>query len=386
LLVTVSTKDPMARFAVVGEHLDKGLRKEILALGSTTVPALLRYLEDEELWLDESPGSGWPPIHAVDLLADLKAPAAVLPMVRALCETTWDDIIHDRLVGRLPEFGAAVLEPALAALRPATTEDVHRAVCCVLAKSGVRDPRIYAELCKLFDEHEVMGSACLADYGDPAALPIIEGAIEDFEPAFDSPVGAMGLTDLLDAHERLGGSLPPALRRRAEGQFEAFKNHRLALTQPSPQIADKVGRNDPCPCGSGLKFKKCCLSKIPAGTRTVHHRGQSFVASKGITDADLDAASTFFERNPRGRGPTQQISDFSQPLIDAAKDVASLQNALSMGMLFWNLAICEDDLLREEMLKEIVKEKFEGEASEFLAVAAQMIDRHRKMFPEMHKA
>ena len=21
---------------------------------------------------------------------------------------------------------------------------------------------------------------------------------------------------------------------------------------------DKVGRNDPCPCGSGLKYKKCC--------------------------------------------------------------------------------------------------------------------------------
>jgi hypothetical protein len=23
----------------------------------------------------------------------------------------------------------------------------------------------------------------------------------------------------------------------------------------------KVGRNDPCPCGSGLKFKKCCALK-----------------------------------------------------------------------------------------------------------------------------
>ena len=23
----------------------------------------------------------------------------------------------------------------------------------------------------------------------------------------------------------------------------------------------KVGHNDPCPCGSGLKFKKCCLMK-----------------------------------------------------------------------------------------------------------------------------
>jgi SEC-C motif-containing protein len=24
------------------------------------------------------------------------------------------------------------------------------------------------------------------------------------------------------------------------------------------QSAEKVGRNDPCPCGSGRKFKKCC--------------------------------------------------------------------------------------------------------------------------------
>ncbi len=27
---------------------------------------------------------------------------------------------------------------------------------------------------------------------------------------------------------------------------------------------NKVGRNDPCPCGSGKKFKKCCGDK-PAG-------------------------------------------------------------------------------------------------------------------------
>ena len=26
----------------------------------------------------------------------------------------------------------------------------------------------------------------------------------------------------------------------------------------------KIGRNDPCPCGSGKKFKKCCLNR-PAG-------------------------------------------------------------------------------------------------------------------------
>jgi SEC-C motif-containing protein len=28
-------------------------------------------------------------------------------------------------------------------------------------------------------------------------------------------------------------------------------------THPAP-AAGKTGRNDPCPCGSGKKFKKCC--------------------------------------------------------------------------------------------------------------------------------
>ena len=30
---------------------------------------------------------------------------------------------------------------------------------------------------------------------------------------------------------------------------------------PESSIKPDVGRNDLCPCGSGLKFKRCCLSK-----------------------------------------------------------------------------------------------------------------------------
>jgi preprotein translocase subunit SecA len=38
---------------------------------------------------------------------------------------------------------------------------------------------------------------------------------------------------------------------------------RVATARPEPRAADgqKVGRNDPCPCGSGKKYKKCCLLK-----------------------------------------------------------------------------------------------------------------------------
>lgn len=31
-----------------------------------------------------------------------------------------------------------------------------------------------------------------------------------------------------------------------------------AMVKSSPVITAKIGRNDPCPCGSGSKYKKCC--------------------------------------------------------------------------------------------------------------------------------
>ena len=43
---------------------------------------------------------------------------------------------------------------------------------------------------------------------------------------------------------------------------EAKKYKEMKLTPTPTQIKrKKVGRNDPCPCGSGKKFKKCCLDK-----------------------------------------------------------------------------------------------------------------------------
>ncbi|HAO21754.1 MAG: hypothetical protein BWK80_28225 [Desulfobacteraceae bacterium IS3] len=32
-------------------------------------------------------------------------------------------------------------------------------------------------------------------------------------------------------------------------------------SQPRLAGKQKIGRNDPCPCGSGKKYKKCCLMK-----------------------------------------------------------------------------------------------------------------------------
>lgn len=39
----------------------------------------------------------------------------------------------------------------------------------------------------------------------------------------------------------------------------------MVLNPTEKQMArkpPKVGRNEPCPCGSGKKFKKCCLNSV----------------------------------------------------------------------------------------------------------------------------
>ena len=44
-----------------------------------------------------------------------------------------------------------------------------------------------------------------------------------------------------------------------------------------------VGRNDPCPCGSGKKFKKCCLNKPK--TSSLERACDSFLFSRSDADA-----------------------------------------------------------------------------------------------------
>ncbi|MFH1935153.1 MAG: PBPRA1643 family SWIM/SEC-C metal-binding motif protein [Pseudomonadota bacterium] len=45
-------------------------------------------------------------------------------------------------------------------------------------------------------------------------------------------------------------------------KLEDISEVQRLLNPPKPkQAGPKVGRNDPCPCGSGKKFKKCCMAK-----------------------------------------------------------------------------------------------------------------------------
>jgi uncharacterized protein YecA (UPF0149 family) len=48
---------------------------------------------------------------------------------------------------------------------------------------------------------------------------------------------------------------PDWIRRNAIREELGLKPERPSPATPNP------GRNDPCPCGSGKKYKKCCMDK-----------------------------------------------------------------------------------------------------------------------------
>ena len=45
------------------------------------------------------------------------------------------------------------------------------------------------------------------------------------------------------------------------------------MSAPAAAPAERAGRNDPCPCGSGRKFKQCCGAAHPAAAAASPPRG-----------------------------------------------------------------------------------------------------------------
>ena len=64
----------------------------------------------------------------------------------------------------------------------------------------------------------------------------------------------------LNQHSMNQTDIPYKERKKFYESDEFKQIKQLNENIPSEKDIPKVGRNDKCPCGSGLKFKKCCLN------------------------------------------------------------------------------------------------------------------------------
>ncbi len=110
-----------------------------------------------------------------------------------------------------------------------------------LVETAFRDGRVDQFVLSLNDFHEDLRAAQQAT--EPTA-------------GFDLHVKDIGRFDDVATHLSTWASFQPEKKRKPKyGQATSGPRSDQATRNPFP----KVGRNDPCPCGSGKKYKKCCL-------------------------------------------------------------------------------------------------------------------------------
>lgn len=63
----------------------------------------------------------------------------------------------------------------------------------------------------------------------------------------------------LESEGRLGGGR--VLGAFTKALTDAYLQQASGKPKPIVNPGSKLGRNDPCPCGSGKKYKKCCLKE-----------------------------------------------------------------------------------------------------------------------------
>ncbi len=53
-------------------------------------------------------------------------------------------------------------------------------------------------------------------------------------------------------------------------------------------MSERIGRNDPCPCGSGVKFKKCkCHEQHPETMRQAVRQAEEFLQKSNVFNSQV---------------------------------------------------------------------------------------------------
>ncbi len=118
------------------------------------------------------------------------------------------------------------------------------------------------QLCMLEEREEILKQARILEKEYPDYYEKLRGFLEKMRSGRDQAYLKDGLLKIYRrlSQESKGGRYYekyPDEKRRAEGTIICGG----MSDEPYVRDAKKIGRNDPCPCGSGKKYKHCCMKK-----------------------------------------------------------------------------------------------------------------------------
>jgi hypothetical protein len=260
--------DPVKKLLTYGSCQEMPRWPDYLKLGLTHehVSELIRMVTDRELlWADQDSLEVWAPVHAWRVLAQLRVEEAIRPLIGLFNELIDDDWASDELPQVFSLFGEKPIKPLKDYLLDSSNNEFSRATAAsCLEEIGKKNPSLRDHCISILSEYLERSTVDVPTLNGLVIAHLIglkaADSIDVIRKAFNT--GYVDFTvagDLEDVEIMLG------LRTERESpqpnyidsdyedlarRFDSFKTKKK-----------KIGRNDPCPCGSGKKYKKCCLNK-----------------------------------------------------------------------------------------------------------------------------
>jgi len=294
----------LAALEYAGEVPHPDLIRACLAHPEDITPGLLALLEagTDMAWLDSDP-RWYAEVHAGLLLCAFREPAALPIFARRLREEDSDELVEWFEYALPYDYGPLAIPMLVDLLDVQDDYDYPSGVACqMLVYIALHHPeaqeRVIAALRQHLPPVDADGNLLLAEAqrDDPPILwTWIVSAFMDLQyDGDDARVKALFDAGVLDTmifgdwkayQAAFGPDAPPLwdaehvydIEEDYEERFEEYLGLiRREPTAPLPlppvfpppsdeftfvHTAPKVGRNDPCPCGSGKKYKHCCGKK-----------------------------------------------------------------------------------------------------------------------------
>jgi tetratricopeptide (TPR) repeat protein len=185
------------------------------------------------------------------------------------------DMRQARLMQRLLEKGPFKILPRMISFNGEKQVGAAVMACRTAIAQDPEDPLLWFELGNIYVN---LDHRAKARQSFENAIALAPDAIEAYLMLAQMAIDRDDFTDARRQLERGESHLDkPRMLMSAQvngGQMVHLYRHlQERLTQPDPDLSDlfthaqppvlreeKIGRNDPCPCGSGKKYKRCCLA------------------------------------------------------------------------------------------------------------------------------
>jgi len=280
------------------DRLPRAAVDEFIKRGNSMIEPLSKILLEESNWTKERP-EFWTPIHAVFILGAIGTQEAVSPLITAI---KWSEKYNvDWVFEVFPSIFGKIGMPALESLRQFVQDKeqdwyVRTIALQGLASITLKNPEVSDDIFSYINSfptntHEdmdfrVQAANTLLDFvrseyeesllafcqeerrfREKEPFPIFTFDAEDVERIFslNEKDIAFYSRDWLSFYDK------EHIRRRQERWKEEAEKEteedyedeyeEEEILKPFIGATPKIGRNEPCPCGNGKKYKKCCMGK-----------------------------------------------------------------------------------------------------------------------------